>query len=57
MSEHDRVDGTGSQRRAVDRGRKAGDRESVDDTREFLSKARVDDIELGSGIEKNVDDL
>lgn len=57
MSEHDRVYGTGSQGSAVDRGRKARDRESVDDTREFLSKARVDDVELGSGIEENVDDL
>jgi hypothetical protein len=57
MSEHDRVYGTGSQKRAVDRDRKSGNRESVDDTREFLSKVGVDNVELGSGIEENVDDL
>lgn len=57
MSEHDRVYGTGSQGSAVNRGRKARGRKSVDDTKEFLSKARVDDVELGSGIEENLDDL
>lgn len=57
MSEHDRVDGTGSQRSAVDRGRKAGDRELVNGTGEFMGKARVDDVELGAGVEKHADDL